>query len=414
MHILFPFSLGKSACFYPKNVLTFKNAKAYRMRKAWLLLALWPLFFLHCRRYNSSYTAPLITGMQPTRGGAGQTVTIRGSRFGTVAANVSVTFNQTPAQTLSVTDSMLTVNVPAGAASGPVKVSINGQPASIAGSFTVLPGTWVRKADLPINTGRGAGTGFSVNGIGYYLGGTDDPDYFHDIYAYDPSANSWTKKSSCPGPGFVNSICFVINNIAYLGVCLSDSGYTKELWAYDPAQDSWTRKADYPGTGSTGLLNFTLGNKGYAGSNAPGGDFWAYDPVGNSWTQKNNLPFGVEVTWPPTFVIGNQAYLTLGGLSNGASPLWAYDEGSDQWTSKASFPYNAAGMLGCAINSTGYLFGFDTLSYAYNPSSNTWTNVAFYGDRGFGALFVIGNNAYFGTGMLQPIGFQKDFWQFTP
>jgi hypothetical protein len=61
----------------------------------------------------------------------------------------------------------------------------------------------------------------------------------------------------------------------------------------------------------------------------------------------------------------------------------------------------------------GYLFGYEDDSYAFNPTSDSWSPVAFFGIRDFGVSFVIGSNAYYGTGSGTE-GFLNDFWEFTP
>jgi hypothetical protein len=128
------------------------------------------------------------------------------------------------------------------------------------------------------------------------------------------------------------------------------------------------------------------------------------------WTQKNNPPPGVNSSWPASFVIGNNAYTGAGSVN---SLFWKYDPLTDTWASETDFPGNPYGLSGCSINGMGYLFGYEDDSYAFNPTSDSWSPVAFFGIRDFGVSFVIGSNAYYGTGSGTE-GFLNDFWEFTP
>jgi len=84
-----------------------------------------------------AFRKPLITGFSPTSGHVGDFITITGLNFG---AGTKVTFfNNQPATSVNViTSSTLTARVPAGAVSGPIRVS-NAAGFSSKGGFTVLP-----------------------------------------------------------------------------------------------------------------------------------------------------------------------------------------------------------------------------------------------------------------------------------
>ncbi|HZZ76310.1 MAG TPA: kelch repeat-containing protein, partial [Puia sp.] len=186
-------------------------------------------------------------------------------------------------------------------------------------SETGLPGKWLQKASLPFSSGRTGAASFSIGGKGYIVGGSDNPVYYNDVYAYDPVTDSWSQKTSCPGNHFLYPAFFVIHDIAYIGICQIEGGYSKEFWAYNPATDGWLRKADYPGSALFGPPNFAIGDFGYVASDR-GADLWMYDPVTDKWTQKNDVPIGVSNEWAANFVIGNKGY-TGGGYSD---KFWEY------------------------------------------------------------------------------------------
>lgn len=84
-----------------------------------------------------SFLAPTITGFTPSSAKVGAFVTITGSNFG---PGTAVTFfNNKPATPVNViSPNTISVQVPAGAVSGPIRVS-NAAGSSILGGFTVLP-----------------------------------------------------------------------------------------------------------------------------------------------------------------------------------------------------------------------------------------------------------------------------------
>jgi hypothetical protein len=79
-----------------------------------------------------------ITGIAPTQGSVGTTVTISGTGFGTTQGSSTVTFNGMPASPSSWSNASIVVPVPNGATTGNVAVLVNG--VSAAGPlFLVLP-----------------------------------------------------------------------------------------------------------------------------------------------------------------------------------------------------------------------------------------------------------------------------------
>ena len=80
---------------------------------------------------------PTITGVSPTSGAVGTTVTISGTNFGTSRGSSTVTFGGTPATTFSSwSATSIGVTVPTGATTGNVVVTVSGYPA-MAVNFTV-------------------------------------------------------------------------------------------------------------------------------------------------------------------------------------------------------------------------------------------------------------------------------------
>lgn len=78
-------------------------------------------------------SAPVISGLSPTSGIVGTEVTISGSGFG---ASGTVSFNWTPAQVQSWSDTQVTATVPKGATTGGVRV-VSGGVTSNGVTFTL-------------------------------------------------------------------------------------------------------------------------------------------------------------------------------------------------------------------------------------------------------------------------------------
>lgn len=83
-------------------------------------------------------TCPVtVTSFSPTTGVVGTSVVITGTGF---VAGATVKFNQTTATGVVVNSpTQITVPVPSGATSGPIRVTVSGNTARSAGTFTVVP-----------------------------------------------------------------------------------------------------------------------------------------------------------------------------------------------------------------------------------------------------------------------------------
>ena len=109
--------------------------------------------------------APTIVGFEPRSGIPGRPVTIRGTNFGTDVRLVQVTLGGRPMTVRSVTQTQLVAEVPAGAATGRIAVTINGVgPATAATDFAVLVPLAI--ADFQPRSGP-AGTEVVLHGQGF-------------------------------------------------------------------------------------------------------------------------------------------------------------------------------------------------------------------------------------------------------
>jgi hypothetical protein len=389
-----------------------------------------------CKK-NSIPAPPLVTGdlsptissFSPETGYQGTPVEITGSHFDTSASNIQVAFNGIVATIYAINDSNILVFVPAGAVSGKISVTKGAGKAFSSDNFTLLTGgSWVQKQSMvgqDSSLGRYVGIGFSIGNKGYMGMGTDgNINFYSDLNEYDPATGLWTPKANI-GFGFAVGVCMVINNIAYVGIGLTGTvTYTNAFYAYDPVADTWTRKADFPGASRAAAFGIGLGNIGLVGFgvNQQNGlsyqDIWVYDPTMDSWTQKANFPGVLTPSFPIGFTLDNKtAYIggTVTEYDENVNIWYQYDPVADTWTIKNARPGSQYYELDNAmvINGTGYIMG-GTQNWMYQPVSDTWVQVPFFGQRVGGSAFVIGNAGYFGLGSGIPGNVHLDLWQFTP
>lgn len=84
-----------------------------------------------------STSAPSITSFSPVSGPVGTAVTVHGSNFSAQAAGNTVKLNGTAATVTTASATSLGVTVPSGATTGPLTVTVGGETATSASSFTV-------------------------------------------------------------------------------------------------------------------------------------------------------------------------------------------------------------------------------------------------------------------------------------
>ena len=397
--------------------------------------------FSSCKKRDIT-EGPRINSFDPAKGSAGNKVTIKGKGFGNNVSSTKVFFNGKEGIIASLNDSGIVAEVPTNATTGKIAVSSVSGSATSAQDFIILPGSWIRKNDLPAS-GRIFASGFTIAdkgyiGNGFVFDGNGAGPNLNDWWQYDAATDQWTRKADYPGGKIANAVSFVVNNIGYVGTGWDEARQRKkDFWAYDPAQDQWTRKADFPGPARIDAVGFGVGGKAYAGTgDAIVGstrvklkDWWEYNVATDQWTQKADFP-GLAIEYTTGFVIQDKLYMGLGlAVSGGAvAEWWVYDPSTDQWTRKANFPGTAYKntFTNCTfvIANKGYVLRYNERAnfWQYDPGTDQWKEQAFFDPvRMNSVAFAIGNKGYLGTGTGSPPVFPnlwtpatKDIWQFTP
>lgn len=368
---------------------------------------------------------PTLTSFAPasglpalSTGYVGEEVTITGTNFSATPANNTVKFNGTSATVTSSTATQIKANVPTGATTGKISVTVNAITVESANSFTVQPvNAWTTRADLTGDPRAGA-AGFVIGDKIYIsTGQTTGNGNKKDLWEYNSTNNTWTQKADFPGESRNGASGFAIGSKGYVGLGFSLGSSLKDFYEYNPATNQWAPIKDFEGSGRSGSTSFVIGSKGYIARGTTGfelNELWEYDPATNDWTQKANVG-GAGRSFCHAFVINGKAYIS-GGQGSSSKDFWEYNPATNEWTAKADFGgthVNHAASF--SIGSKGFLLGAGNKElWQYNPATNEWTKRAdLSGTARSSALgFNVGNYGYvmFGTTGT----FMKDNYQYTP
>jgi len=111
------------------------------MKTLLLTSLLFLALFISCKKTNTSNggtSAPVITGVVPTAGAPGTVINILGQNFGSTPAANTVYVNNSQATVSAANSTSISVTVPSGATSGPVRVIVNGATAVSPSNFSVI------------------------------------------------------------------------------------------------------------------------------------------------------------------------------------------------------------------------------------------------------------------------------------
>lgn len=152
--------------------------------------------------------------------------------------------------------------------------------------------SWAQTSSLG-GTKRSDAVAFTINDKAYVATGVNNGSYPDDVWQFDPASAAWTQKTRLANISDQtfddnytsilrsNGSAFVMNNIAYItnGVNSSVVGTT---WAYDPSTDVWTQKTSFEATQRQGAVAFSINNRGYVatGNNSSSrfDDMWEFAP----------------------------------------------------------------------------------------------------------------------------------------
>ncbi|MFA0960680.1 IPT/TIG domain-containing protein [Roseivirga sp. BDSF3-8] len=112
--------------------------------------------------------APTVSSFSPDSGLEGETITINGTNFSETSSENSVNFSSGVAATVtSASSTSLEVEVPTGAVSGPVSVTVDGQTGTSTAEFTVLEETMALKQQIDNSSSEAKTTSSLPSNIQY-------------------------------------------------------------------------------------------------------------------------------------------------------------------------------------------------------------------------------------------------------
>lgn len=203
---------------------------------------------------------------------------------------------------------------------------------------------WTQKDDF-LGGARYKAVAFSLNNYGYIgTGYGDDSVDKIDFYRFDPTAaqgSQWLKVQSIGGSKRRGAVAFTNNNKAYVCTGISNGVFLTDLWEYDQSADSWTKKTnlDYNDDWTITRQNassFVLDGKAYVFLGEKSGsikDVWEYDFGTDSWIEKTDFE-GAARTNAVSFSVGGKAIVATGQTgSYYLDDIWefrAFEEYNDE------------------------------------------------------------------------------------
>ena len=248
---------------------------------------------------------------------------------------------------------------------------------------------WSKKADMP--TGRWELSTCVVDGKIYAIGGAIFLEALRSVEVYDPATDTWTTKSDMPTARQALSTSVVNGKIYAIGGGLLEPTFSSgkslsTVEEYDPTTDTWTKKSDMPnkrGWHSAIVLDGKIYIIG--GCNTPAGPSTGtailtvdvYDPAADSWSQKGNIPGRIGAGF--TNVVDGKIYV-FGGYG-GLDKVREYDLATDIWIQKTDMPTGRCGLSTRLVDGKIYVIGghpgsspYTALATveAYNFLTDTW------------------------------------------
>lgn len=275
---------------------------------------------------------------------------------------------------------------------------------------------------------------FSIDGIGYLVGGADVTSRsLNDFYTYDPAADTWEFKGTYPGPnrGFGYGLATATKGYVGFGIdynpITGDETILADLWEYDPISDEWTALAPFPGTPRYHPAMVHVNGKIYVGLGGSEigdlSDWWEYDIATNVWTARTTFP-GTQRHHPYYFSLGDYAYVGFGHHSADIyNDFYRFDPATNSWEEMATFPEQGrvAGTQ-FSFNNKGYILSGQGETHnnlptgefwAYTPETDEWEALPAHpgGGRWAPGSFMIDGGIYLTCGQANT-GEKRDLMRY--
>ena len=127
---------------------------------------------------------------------------------------------------------------------------------------------------------------FTINEKAYVCTGTSNGSSMTDLWEFDPTTGAWTEKAKIDYDTSWTIVrtyasAFTLGSKSY--VCLGyNSGVRIDTWEYDPTGDTWLKKSDFEGSARQNAVSFVVNNRAYVAIGRSSSyffsDIWEFNP----------------------------------------------------------------------------------------------------------------------------------------
>jgi hypothetical protein len=253
---------------------------------------------------------------------------------------------------------------------------------------------------------------FSIDPIGYMVGGDLGAKYTNELMAYNSIDNRWDNLEPMPGADSerIGQTAVVVNGVAYVLGGINKAGKrTNSLHRYYPTYNRWESVAAPSGPDSLrSAIGCSIGSNAYfigGRRDTIMDEVWRLNTSGLSWTREGDFPVkqysGIAV------IIDDVVYAGL-GLTNLAGTtshkrLWKSADNLNSWTEMT--PLSTGGIVRGAVvyNNSIYVVDNTASLWMYNVEEDTWYEKSklppthFRGDAQH-CMFLLNDKIYIGLG----------------
>ncbi|HET6255067.1 MAG TPA: hypothetical protein VFE32_13380 [Puia sp.] len=241
-------------------------------------------------------------------------------------------------------------------------------------------GSWTSVTDFPAQA-RSNAVAFSIGGTGYLGGGLGNDGFtpLNDYYSFTPGGG-WSQIDSLVDQygnshARYDAVAFSFDTTAFVMTGTDNYNYFNDIYRYSPTTNTWIALPAMPGSKRSGAITWEYKNKGYLltgytnGSKWSSGiqcyDFWFFtyksDVDTTMWQRLHDIYNTNAATFDDGYANiirthgvgfielgtpnGDKGYVTLGSLNNSdVTFTWEYDFATDLWTEKT--PYEGTARTG--------------------------------------------------------------------
>lgn len=358
---------------------------------------------------GKSTLIPIIEKVSPLEFSDGDTVTIKGNGFSSLAKNNKVKLGGTIVPLIKSTPESLSFKIPVCQINGESKIAVT------VGRYQIPELVNVNiigpKIESISKTNGYSGDTITITGKNFLHYGNGTFVSFGDNLADIISVSDTKVVVRIPIPlwGYsllLNDTNFIIN--------VFNGNKKVSLDSFFTVKKSWNSYAICPIDLVFDLgQGFTYNDKGYIYDYNQQG-FYCYSPNENSWSLKKTSPG--RITGNGIYVVDNNRVVIIGG-DNEQKKVWEYNFDSDAWKSHCDMPFSYYNATFFKDNRKVYILTSSNSFWCYDLDNNTFEHLndapldGQSWDNTYRCAFVLGPNAYiFNDGKTYQFSFNTKTW----